>query len=83
MNFSLDKSGGVFHSLIINQLLLVPQENFLFSISFDQYFKGLDATNGSEFVTVRNLNRCYFTVLIWDYLAHELLAADEKGFVGV
>ena len=82
-NFTLDKTGGDFHSLIISQLLLVPQENFLFSISFDQYFKGLDATNGSEFVTVRNLNRCYFTALVWDYSAHELIAGDEKGFVGV
>ena len=83
MNFSLEKTGGDFHNLIINQLLLVPQENFLFSISFDQYFKGLDATNGSEFVTVRNLNRCYFTCIIWDFSAHELVAGDERGFLGV
>lgn len=83
MNFSLEKTGGEYHNLIISQLLLVPQENFLFSISFDQYFKGLDATNGNEFVTVRNLNRCYFTALIWDYSAHELIAGDEKGYVGV
>lgn len=83
VRFNLDKTGGEFHNLIISQLLLVPQENFLFSISFDQYFKGLDATNGSEFVTVRNLNRCYFTALVWDYSAHELIIGDEKGFVGV
>lgn len=83
MNFSLEKTGGEFHNLIISQLLLVPGENFLFSISFDQYFKGLDATNGSEFVTVRNLNRCYFTCIIWDYSSHELIAGDEKGYIGV
>jgi WD40 repeat protein len=82
-SFSLEKTGGDYHNLIINQLLLVPQENFLFSISFDQYFKGLDATNGNEFVSVRNLNRCYFTSLIWDYSTHELIAGDEKGFIGV
>lgn len=61
----------------------MPQENFIFSTSFDQYLKGLDATNGSEFVNVRNLNRCYFTAMVWDTTAHELILGDEKGWIGV
>lgn len=45
--------------------------------------KGLDATNGSEFVSMKNMNRCNFTAMVWDSTAHELIAGDEKGYLGV
>jgi len=81
--FRMDRKNDIVHRLTVNRLLLVTQENFVFSISFDQHLKGLDATDGTELVSIRNLNRCNFTTMRWDSNHHELIAADELGFLGI
>ena len=83
LQFELSSDSKNVHRLIISQLLLVPQENFVFSLSYDQSLKGLDATNGSEFVCLWNQNRCFYTSAIWDTSNHELILSDEKGYIGV
>jgi WD40 repeat protein len=81
--FKLDRKSGLVHRLLISGMLIVPQENFMFTAGFDHYLKGLDATNGSEFVAIRNYNKVNFTALVWDNAHKELIAGDEIGFLGI
>jgi hypothetical protein len=62
---------------------IVVQANFIFTISYDQYLKGFDATNGTEFFSIKNPNKCIYTSIFWDSVQQELFIADEKGFVTV
>jgi WD40 repeat protein len=64
------------HRIGILQILLVVQENFVFTISFDQQLKGFDATNGGsgkenlskylEFFCIKNPNKVIYTSIHWD-----------------
>jgi hypothetical protein len=71
------------HRIGIIQVLIVVQANFIFTISHDQYLKGFDATNGTEFFAIRNPNKCIYTSIFWDSLFQELFIADERGFITV
>lgn len=59
------------------------QANFIFTISHDQYLKGFDATNDTEFFAIRNPNKCVYTSIFWDNQHQELYISDEKGFITV
>ena len=64
-------------------MVIVVQANFIFTMSFDQYLKGFDATNGTEFFQIKNPNKCIYSTLYWDTVYQELFIADEKGFLTV
>ena len=65
--FSLDKKlDKPPHRIGIIQILIVVQANFIFTISHDQYLKGFDATNDTEFFAIRNPNKCVYTSIFWD-----------------
>jgi len=81
--FELWKKNPQVHRLGITQLLLVIQENFVFTISYDQCLRGFDAANGGEFLCIKNPNKCLYTSLFWDETSQELLVADEAGYIGV
>jgi len=81
--FHLAKKNTSLHRIGIIQVLIVIQANFIFTISHDQYLKGFDATNGTEFFAIRNPNKCIYTSIFWDSLFQELFIADERGFITV
>ena len=82
--FSLDKKlDKPPHRIGIIQILIVVQANFIFTISHDQYLKGFDATNDTEFFAIRNPNKCVYTSIFWDSQHQELYISDEKGFITV
>ena len=75
--------GSKVHGLGITACLLIPEQNFIVTISFDSTARVFDASTGSLFVCLRNSRRCRFTGLVWDPIHCELVLADEKGFVTV
>ena len=73
------------HKNGVIQVLLVVQENLIFTISYDQTLKWFEA-RGFEREThneLSNPNKAIFTCMCWDYQEQELYAADEKGFIYV
>jgi hypothetical protein len=81
--FHLHKKNTSLHRIGILQVLIVVQANFIFTISFDHSLKGFDATNGTEFFSIRNPNKCVYTTIYWDQQYQELFIADEKGWLTV
>jgi hypothetical protein len=64
--FSLSKKSQQMHRIGIIEVKIVVQANFIFTISHDQHLKGFDATNGTEFFSIRNPNKCIYTSIFWD-----------------
>jgi WD40 repeat protein len=79
--FELEGKKSSIHRIGIIQTLLVPQENFVFTISFDQHLKAFDTTFSNEFFTLKNPNKVVYTSIFWD--DQVLYIADEMGYVGV
>lgn len=67
----------------IIQVLLVPNENLIFTTGYDQTLKWFEMTERKQQVALKNPNKCNYTYLVWDYSSQELYAGDEKGFVYV
>jgi hypothetical protein len=64
--FELAQKTSSIHRIGIIQVLHAVQANFVFTISYDQQLKGFDATNDTEFFSMRNPNKVTFTSIYWD-----------------
>ena len=54
------------HKNGIIQILLVPKENLIFTISFDQQLKWFEATERAQQVALQNPNKAIYTSICWD-----------------
>lgn len=54
------------HKNGIIQILLVPKENLIFTISFDQTLRWFEATERAPQVTLQNPNKAIYTSICWD-----------------
>ena len=79
--YELDNKKASIHRIGIIQTLLVQSENFVFTISYDQYLKAFDASFNNEFFQLANPNKVIYTSIYWD--DQVLFIADEMGYVGV
>lgn len=79
--FELETKKSSIHRIGIIQVLLVPQENFVFTISYDQHLKAFDTQFSNEFFSLKNPNKVIYTSIYWD--DQVLYIADELGYVGV
>lgn len=79
--FEPDNKKPSIHRIGIIQVLLVPQENFVFTISYDQHLKAFDTGFSNEFFCLKNPNKVVYTSIYWD--DQVLYIADELGYVGV
>lgn len=79
--FELDNKKPSIHRIGIIQVLLVSQENFVFTISHDQHLKAFDTAFSNEFFCLKNPNKVIYTSIFWD--DQVLYIADELGYVGV
>ena len=66
------------HSLAISGMFLVPSQNFLVTLSFDNVAHVLDSLSGSVFMTIQNQNRTRFTGGCWDQGFEQMVLADAK-----
>jgi WD40 repeat protein len=71
------------HQLGITHCLLVPEQNFVITCSFDNSLRVFDAMNGVSFLTITNQQRCRFTGLSWNSLEQELFCVDTLGYLYV
>lgn len=71
------------HALGISEMLLVHQENLLFTLSFDQTMRALNVSTGQPIVTVHNSNRVRFTGMHWHTATRQLFLGDELGHIFV
>ena len=83
--FRLQLKQDLIHRIGVIQVLLVVQENLIFTISYDQTLKWFEATERERAThnELSNPNKTVFTCLCWDYQEQELYAADEKGYIFV
>lgn len=79
--FELESKKSSIHRIGVIQILLVPQENFVFTISYDQHLKAFDTGFSNEFFCLKNPNKVVYTSIYWD--DQVLYIADELGYVGV
>lgn len=79
--FELENKKSSIHRIGIIQTLLVPQENFVFTISYDQHLKAFDTGFSNEFFSLKNPNKVIYTSICWD--EQYLYISDEMGYVGV
>lgn len=57
MNVVINKRWKNIHRLAISHIMLVAEQNFLVSLSFDCCCQVLDSMTGSVFITIENSNR--------------------------
>lgn len=55
--FELENKKSSIHRIGIIQVLLVAQENFVFTISYDQHLKAFDTAFSNEFFCLKNPNK--------------------------
>ena len=79
--FSLRRRQHRVHTLGITKMLLVPEQNFVVTLSYDNNMRVFDAMNGAAFLTIENEHRCRFTDMAWNSAHQELFLVDELGFV--
>lgn len=77
------KSYTLVHKNGIKCLTVVKSDNFIFTSSFDQFVKGFDLTNGTNFFTMKNSNKQQYTSLAWDRKHRELYVSDGAGYIGI
>ena len=71
------------HELGITDILLIPEQNFLCTMSHDCTVRVYDAMTGTPFLTIKNEKRCRFTAIAWHEPYQELFLADLQGYVYV
>ncbi len=71
------------HALGITHLLLIPEQNFIVTLSHDLTVRVFDAITASTFVTIENERRCRFTAMAWDSLQQELFLVDNAGYISI
>lgn len=69
------------HGLSIVAMLLVPGENLLFTISFDQTMRALNVSSGVPVLTVANPRKVRFTGMHWHEGTRQLFLVDELGYL--
>lgn len=70
------------HELGISNMMTVPMESFIFTLSFDQCFKTLDSLSGAVIFQESNQCNVVFNGLAWDPVSQDVIVADEKGYIG-
>jgi len=70
------------HELGISNMMTVPMESFIFTLSFDQCFKTLDSLSGAVIFQESNQCNVVFNGLAWDPVCQDVIVADEKGYIG-
>ena len=82
-NFELSELQGKkhnhVHELGITDILLIPEQNFLCTMSHDCTVRIYDAMTGAPFLTIKNEKRCRFTAIAWHEPYQELFLADLQG----
>ncbi|KAF0699348.1 Aste57867_10064 [Aphanomyces stellatus] len=68
-----------FHQLGITQILPIPDQNLVVTISFDTKAQVFDATTGNVIMTMENPKHCRYTGCDWDKANHELHVVDDRG----
>ena len=82
--FRLNSKKDLIHRNGVIQVLVIPSESLIFTISYDQKLKWLEATGDNETQSeIENPNRTVFTCMCWDHAEHELYLADDKGYIHV
>ena len=81
MEFDLRRRQHRVHALGITKLLLVPEQNFVVTLSYDNNMRVFDAMNGAAFLTIENEHRCRYTDMAWNSVHQELFLVDEMGFL--
>ena len=79
--FALQRRQEHIHRLGITHTLLVPEQNFIITLSFDTSMRVFDALTGAPFLTINNPRRCRFTGLDWNTQEQELFLIDAQGYV--
>jgi len=79
--FILEESLTNRHRITIVQILLLPKENVIYTISYDQKVLGIELSGFKVFFSYKNPFKTNFTCLAWDSVNHELFVADEIGNV--
>lgn len=69
------------HSLGIDRLQLVPEEQMIITSGYDNTARIFDSQSGAPVLTIENLHKCRFTALHWDLAHQELVLGDEFGYV--
>ena len=77
----LNASSLQIHRLGVSHTLLVPERNFIITLSHDHTLRVFDAMTGAGFLTVENRRRCKFTGLDWHGEQQELYVVDALGYV--
>lgn len=71
------------HERGISHLLVVTQENFVVTLSYDCTVQVHDALNGTGFFAIENPNRCRFTGVAWVSKKQEMLLVDALGYLQI
>jgi WD40 repeat protein len=71
------------HTLGVNRVLVVPEENLTFSLSYDNSVQCHDAFSGNGYFAIENPCRCMYTALAWDLDHQNLILGDECGNIQV
>ncbi|GMI46643.1 hypothetical protein TrCOL_g11435 [Triparma columacea] len=79
ISVGISKKWNNIHKLAISDVVLIPEQNFLVSCSFDCVCQVLDSMSGAVFVTISNHNRTRFTGACWDSGYEQLLLCDALG----
>ncbi|GMH89325.1 hypothetical protein TL16_g11420 [Triparma laevis f. inornata] len=64
LDVRIKKKWGKVHKLAINDLFLIPSQNFLVTLSFDSSCCILDSISGSVFMMIPNTNRTRFEQMV-------------------
>ncbi|ETV90379.1 hypothetical protein, variant 1 [Aphanomyces invadans] len=79
----LKRQHNHFHALGVTQILAIPDQNLIVTISFDTKAQVFDAHTGAIVMTIENTRHCRFTGCDWDKHNHELFIVDEKGHLSI
>jgi len=68
--FVLEESLTNRHRITIVQILLLPKENVIYTISYDQKVLGIELSGFKVFFSYKNPFKTNFTCLAWDSVNH-------------
>jgi len=81
-HFTAQRSQKI-HTLSVTHLMVVPQESFIVTLSFDNTVQVHDALSGNGFFAIENPTRCRYTGVVWDTVHQELVLVDQLGYLQV
>ncbi|CAM9586393.1 unnamed protein product [Chrysoparadoxa australica] len=80
---TLDREWRHLHTMGITEFKLVPEHNFLVSISADGDCKILDYLQGALLITISNPRHTIYSGVAWDLLQEQLVLVDQKGWMEI